>query len=137
MNLSDLVGYEVVGMAYPGGGENNDDRTARIIKEHTGIKYARALACNLEFGKQENLFRFQGTCCHHAQWEEFFELGRKFLELETEEPAIFYVWGHSYELDIFPERWAVFEEFCKMISGHKECFYGTNKEVLLTEWWSK
>ena len=24
-----------------------------------------------------------------------------------------------------------FEEFCKMMSGHKDIFYGTNKEVLL------
>lgn len=137
LNLSNLVGYEVVGMAYPCGGENNDDRTAKIIKEHTGVKYARALACTLDFKRQENLFRFKGTCQHHGQWKEMFELGEKFLQLETEEPAVFYIWGHSYEFDAIPERWAMFEEFCKMMSGRNDCFYGTNKEVLLMDWWQK
>lgn len=32
VNLSELVGYEVEGMAYPGGGKNCDDRVAGIIK---------------------------------------------------------------------------------------------------------
>ena len=39
--LSELVGYEVVGMAYPCG--PNDDRCASIIREHTGVKYARTV----------------------------------------------------------------------------------------------
>ena len=39
-NLSRLCGYEVVGMAYPCGGVNNDERVAQIIKNNTGIKYA-------------------------------------------------------------------------------------------------
>ena len=38
LNLSELCGYEVVGMAYPCGGVNNDDRVAEIIHEHTGVK---------------------------------------------------------------------------------------------------
>ena len=38
LNLSELVGYEVVGMAYPCGGINNDDRVADIIKKNTGGK---------------------------------------------------------------------------------------------------
>ena len=33
VNLSELVGYEVEGMAYPGGGKNCDDRVAGIIKK--------------------------------------------------------------------------------------------------------
>ena len=35
LNLSELAGYEVVGMAYPCGGINNDDRVAEIIKQNT------------------------------------------------------------------------------------------------------
>ena len=42
-NLSALCGYEVVGMAYPCGGVNNDERVANIIRENTGIKYARTI----------------------------------------------------------------------------------------------
>ena len=130
-NLSALVGYEVVGMAYPCGGKNNDDRTARIIRESTGVKYARALETNGAFSLQENLFRFQGTCYHHAEWERMHALADEFLALESDEPQIFYIWGHAYEFDIYPERWALFEEFLKKIGGREDIFYGTNKEVLL------
>ena len=41
--LSNYCGYEVVGMAYPCGGENNNARVAKIIQERTGIKYARTI----------------------------------------------------------------------------------------------
>ena len=132
INLSELVGYEVVGMAYPCGGQNNDDRTAKIIKERTGVKYARALETNGSFDTQKNLFRFQATCYHHKEWEKMFELGEKFLNLKTDKPQIFYIWGHAYEFDIYPERWVIFEEFLRMMSGKEDIFYGTNKEVLLS-----
>ncbi len=53
LRLSELAGYEVVGMAYPCGGINNDDRVAEIIRTHTGIQYARTItACN-SFGLQK------------------------------------------------------------------------------------
>lgn len=129
--LSALVGYEVVGMAYPCGGKNNDDRTARIIKEHTGVKYARALETNGSFDLQKNLFRFQGTCYHHAEWEKMHALADSFLSIKSEEPQLFYIWGHAYEFDIFPERWALFEDFLRRISGRADIFYGTNKDVFL------
>lgn len=128
LNLSELVGYEVVGMAYPCGGANNDDRTAKIIKEHTGVQYARALETNLSFAHQENLYRFQGTIYHHEQWDRLFEMGERFLKAEQ---GLFYIWGHAYEFDIFPERWHIFEEFCQMIGGKEDIFYGTNRQVLL------
>ena len=47
--LSILAGYEVCGMAYPGGGINNDDRVAEIIKRNTGVKYARTIASTDSF----------------------------------------------------------------------------------------
>ena len=46
LNLSELVEYEVVGMAYPCGGVNNDDRVAGIIKKNTGVKYSRTITTN-------------------------------------------------------------------------------------------
>ena len=133
LNLSDLVGYEVVGMAYPGGGPNNDDRTAEIIKNNTGVKYARAIETNLSFKPQKNLYRFQGTLYHHVQWDLLFDTAEKFLNLNDGSPAVFYIWGHAYEFDIYPERWEIFERFCKMVSGKPDVFYGTNKEVLLAK----
>ena len=58
-----------------------------------------------------------------------FELGEKFLKLETETPQIMYIWGHAYEFDVYPERWQQFEQFCEMMSKRSDIFYGTNKQV--------
>ena len=131
--LSDLVGYEVVGMAYPGDGKNpsNDDRVVDLIKNHTGIKYARITAPTKDFDGCEDLLRYRPTLSFHVHWNELFEFGKRFAELETDTPKVFYIWGHAYEFDIYPERWALFEEFCRQISGKDDIFYGTNKEVLL------
>lgn len=130
IKLSELVGYEVEGMAYPCGGKNCDERVASIIKNNTPIKYARTVATTKSFEPFEDLYQFQGSLYHHEEWDLLFDMGRKFLELESDTPKIFYIWGHSYEFDIYPDRWTQFEEFCKMMSNRSDIFYGTNKEIL-------
>jgi len=130
LNLSELVGYEVLGMAYPGGGVNCDDRVAAIIKNGTPIKYARTVGVTHGFEPYPDLMQYKGSVYHHENWDEMFELGRKFIELKADTPQVFYIWGHAYEFDIWPERWAMFEEFCKMMSGRDDIFYGTNIEIL-------
>ena len=130
LNLSDLVGYEVVGMAYPCGGVNNDDRVAKIIKEHTGVRYSRTTTTNNSFAVQDNLYRFNPTSYHH-DFDSMIALAEKLIQMEPEEKQIFYIWGHSYEQDCASDYWVRLEEFFKLISGHKDIFYGTNAEVLL------
>ena len=130
LNLSDLAGYEVVGMAYPCGGVNNDDRVAQLIKEHTGVKYSRTITSVHNFDLQENLYRFNPSV-YHLHMDKMMELARQFVELKPEEPKIFYIWGHSYEMDYDDSYWSQMDEFCKLLSGREDIFYGTNKEVLL------
>ena len=130
LNLSQLAGYEVIGMAYPCGGINNDDRVAKIIKENTGVKYCRTITSNNSFDIQENLFRFNPTV-YHLDMEDMIRLGQEFIELKSETPKIFYIWGHSYEMDYENDYWVKLEDFFKLISGKDDIFYGTNKEVLL------
>lgn len=127
-NLEKLVGYEICGMAYPGNGENSD-HVAEIIKNHTKIKYARTTTPTFNFDLQENLYQFNPTV-HHDDWENLFKLGEEFINLKPDEPKLFYIWGHSFEFDIFDE-WGKFEEFLKLISFKDDIFYGTNKELLL------
>ena len=128
LRLSELAGYEVVGFAYPCGGANYDSRVSGIIREKTGIKYCRTIVSSHSFDLQENLFEFKPTVSHHSEFGEMLELGRRFVELKTDTPKLFYIWGHSYEFDIF-NRWGEFEEFCRLISGREDIFYGTNREV--------
>ena len=130
LNLSDLAGYEVVGMAYPCGGVNNDDRVAGIIKRNTGIKYCRTIATNESFDVQDDLFRFDPTL-FHLNFDRMMELGQRFVDMQADKPQIFYVWGHSFEMDYGPDLWIRLEEFFKLISGKDDIFYGTNREVLL------
>lgn len=131
LELSELAGYEVIGMAYPGGGVNFDERVADIIRKNTGVKYARTTVPTYNFDLQKDLFVFKPTIHHHNNWEKLYELGQQFVELEEKEDQIFYIWGHTFEFDIDPESWNRMEEFFKIISGKDDIFYGTNKEVLL------
>jgi len=130
LKLSELCGYEVRGFAYPGGGINNDDRVAKIIKRTTGVKYCRTTTSTHSFDPQDNLYRFNPTVYHHREFDELFRLGEEFLKLKTDKPAVFYIWGHAYEFDI-ADTWGRFEEFLQMICRKNDIFYGTNSEVLL------
>ena len=128
INLSDLCGYEVVGMAYPCGGFCYDQRVIDLIRRNTGVKYARAASFsgNFEF-PTELLEIYPSVGCH---LDKMFELGEKFLKLEADSPQIFYVCGHSFEFDIHNE-WARFEDFLQMMSGRSDIRYCTNKEAFL------
>lgn len=118
-------------MAYPCGGINCEDRVAELIKNNTVIKYARTITVTESFEPYEDLYQYKATLYHHEDWDKLFEFGKKFLEEDSDTPKVFYIWGHAYEFDIYPERWELFEEFCKMMSGHNDIFYGTNRELLV------
>ncbi len=128
-NLEALSGYSVIGMAYPCGGINNNDRVAKIVGE-CGIKYSRTITSTHNFELQNNILRFNPTV-HFSDYNKLNELAEKFLALETEEDKIFYIWGHSYEMDIPYISWKQFEQFCKKVSNKADIFYGTNREILL------
>ena len=126
--LSLIFGREIVGMAYPCGGANHDARVENLVKEQTGCSYARTIESSGNFALPEDPYAWKPTV-YYIDTDEMFELGKQFLALETDEPMLFYIWGHSYELDAW-DFWDRFEEFCKMMSGKDDIFYGTNREVL-------
>ena len=128
--LSDLAGYAVVGMAYPGGGVNHSDHIAELIRKNTGIRYARTNISTHAFTRPENPLLFHPSVYHIMELDKLFALGEQFLAMDAATPQVFCVWGHSYEFDI-ADTWGKFEEFCQMISNRDDIFYGTNKEVLL------
>ena len=125
-NLTALCGYEVIGMAYPCGGVNNNDHVAEIIREKTGVQYSRTITSTYSFEPQENLYRFNPTV--HVIDPRCEEVCKAFLDAKYDSPKLLYIWGHSYEFD-FDNSWDRFEAICKLISGHEDVFYGTNREV--------
>ena len=128
--LQELCGYDIVGMAYPCGGVNNDDRVAEIIRVNTPIRYARTITSTHNFDLQDNLLRFNPTV-YYSEEGVAEKLIDEFLAKETNEPQLFYLWGHTYEFDRNGGNWERFENICKMLAGKADVFYGTNKEVLL------
>jgi peptidoglycan/xylan/chitin deacetylase (PgdA/CDA1 family) len=130
-NLSELCGYEVVGMAYPGGGVNHDERVAEIIRRNTGVRYARTIISTHSFNEQTELHRFHPSVYYIEDCLE--EMVDRFLALETDEPRLLYIWGHSYEMDAEYISWEKFEDICRKLAGRADIFYGTNREVLLGE----
>lgn len=132
LNLSELVGYEVVGMAYPCGGVNNDERVAEILRNHTGVRYSRTITSTHCYDLQENLYRFNPSV-YHLEMDKMLEMAREFVELQPEEPKIFYIWGHAYEMDYDNTYWSRLEEVFRILSHREDTFYGTNREVLLGE----
>ena len=130
-NLSELCGYEVIGMAYPCGGVNNDERVAKIIKENTGVKFSRTITANYQFDKQSYLYRFNPTI--HFIDESIDYVIDRFLEDKAETPQLFYIWGHAYEMDCDLFSWERFEKICQKLSNKEGVFYGTNRQVLLGE----
>ena len=128
IRLSELLGYEVVGHAYPMG--DCDRRVADLLRDHTGVKYARTVTSTHNFDIQTDMHLFNPTVYHHREMDEMFRLGEEFLSLKTDEPKLFYIWGHAYEFDIHND-WKRFEEFLEMISGRDDIFYGTNEQCIL------
>ena len=127
--LEKLVEYPIVGMAYPGGA--NDDRVAEIIGKNSPILYSRTVKSTHSFTVQkENLLRYDPTVYYI---EDCFEdIVDEFLAIrDPKEPQLLYIWGHSYEMDAECISWEKFERICKKLSGHADVFYGTNQEVLL------
>ena len=127
--LDRLVGYEVVGMAYPGGGINNDERVADVIRKNTGIRYARTIESTYSFDLPTDLIRFRPTVYYIEDC--LFDVAEKFLKTESDKPQLLYIWGHSYEMDAGFISWERFEDLCRMLSGKDDIFYGTNAQVLL------
>lgn len=130
--LSEICGYNVVGLAYPCGGVNCDDRVANLIKNHTGIKYARTIGASYSFDLPKDEFQFVATA--HFDDPRIEELAQEFVELKTDSPKLFYVYGHTYAMDFNDKiSWQRFENLCKIIANKQDIFYGTNAQVLLDE----
>lgn len=126
--LSALVGCSVDGMAYPMGTGAMNEHVVRLIRENTGVRYARTTTSTYDFGLPQDLLQLNPTC-RHGEKDKMLELAGEFLAMQPQQPQLFYIWGHSYEFDR-DDDWEWFEAFCALVSGRDDIFYGTNREVL-------
>ena len=123
-NIEKFYGKRPVGFAYAFGGYDDDAISA--LKEY-GIRYARTVEDSHAFGMPVDLMRLAPTC--HYRDKKLMQLAESFVGMQGEEPALFYVWGHSYELELH-EEWEMLETFFSYISDREDIYYGTNIECL-------
>lgn len=126
--LSELAGYEVTGFAYPCGGINSNRVVADIIKNNTGVNFARTIVHSYSFDLPKDLFLLKPTASLTKDKEKLLDLCHQFLDSNPDSPKLFYIWGHSYELDI-DDSWSYFEEVCKLLGGRDDILYCTNTEA--------
>lgn len=123
--LSEMFNCKIVGGAYPYGYYN--DEVVKTLEKY-GIKYYRTVESTGSFDFQTDLMRFKPTCHHNDP--KLFKYAEQFINAESENPMIFYVWGHSYEFD-GDDNWDRIEKLCKMLSGKSDILCCTNSEALL------
>ncbi|MBQ8552525.1 MAG: hypothetical protein IJ428_06905 [Clostridia bacterium] len=57
---------------------------AEIIKNNTPIKYVRTIGVTESVEPYGDMYRYKGTIYHHRDWDNLFELGKRFLEPKTD-----------------------------------------------------
>ena len=114
-NIKRIFGVNVTGMAYPGGSPDTwNDNVIRTILANTPIRYSRTGASTNSFDLPEYFMEWNGTCSISSP--DLLPLADKFIALEPTSDALFYVWGHSFELDINRTISENFEKLCRKMS---------------------
>lgn len=90
-NLEAFYEQKIAGFVFPFG--TYDESAFRILKE-CGIQYARTPKDTHGFALQSDLLRFKPSF-HHADSDIMSGIDR-FLNMDTDEPQLLYIWGHSY-----------------------------------------
>jgi len=122
--LSRLLGRDVRGHAYPFGARN-----ATVIKVlgELGIAYARTADQTRDFRLPADLLAWNPSCHHSAAGE----LAEAFLVLPDQSLALFFIYGHSWELDSGEptNSWAYMEALMQRLGGRGDIWYATALEV--------
>ena len=127
--LEALAGVPVEGSAYPCGTHSKGPEADTALRA-AGIVHARVVERRVDFAVPEDFLDWHPTTHHRAEDAE--ALADRFLDAPTDpaaaEPALFYVWGHSFELGS-EEDWARLEALCAKFDGRDDVWRATNLEV--------
>ncbi len=121
--LESVFGCIVKGNAYPYGAYS--DSVVEAMKK-CGIVYARTTRTTERFDIPTDWLRLHPTCHHNNP--RVFELCDKFIEMKNEAPQLFYLWGHSFELEK-DNNWDRIEQISEKISGKSDIWYANNMEI--------
>ena len=125
INLKNIFGTEIYGMAYPFGTFN--DAVIEVVR-NCNLRYARGVKSTYSFDIPQDLLAYLPTMHHNDP--ALMELAETFIALKPTKPSVFYLWGHSYEFAV-DNNWQVIEDFCRLVSGKDDIYYATNSQALL------
>ena len=112
------------GLAYAYGAVDN--KTVDTLRA-LGFVYARTTLSTESFSLPSEWLRLNPTAHHNNP--RLMELAKRFAETDTgRHPAMFYLWGHTYEFDD-NKNWNVIEEFCEYMGGREDIWYASNTEI--------
>ncbi len=125
-NLEKVFGGTVRGLAYPHSAF--DEETIQILK-NCGIKYARTVQCNPNFGLPTDWYRWNPSCTDLDP--KLLDICDKFLDLEIlfNQSYVFSVYGHAHFLDDEEGRWERVEAMYQKISESDDIWCATNIEI--------
>lgn len=133
--IEEVFGRDASGFAWPYGAPTGREDYNELVEQlrQMGVKYARPTATNTDFALPTDWLDWRATC-HHDQANNFVD---EFLSMPNDgELKLFYVWGHTYELDEThkPEettkmRWDDMEAFCAKFEGRTDVWKATNMEI--------
>ena len=122
-SLGKTFGLEnIKGSAYPYGTYSLE--TLEVLNE-LNIKYSRTTRSISNFNLPFNFLLWNPTT--HYLNERVNLLTQKF-KTTNEELALYYLWGHSYELAVH-NKFDKFESLCKELSNIQDAYFATNIEI--------
>ena len=124
VRLSELTGYPVYGMAYPGASPNYDRLVKETLRQFTDIRFARTIDATYDFRFPQDFLAWDPTS--HILDERTEDLIGQFAMLHGD--GLLYLWGHSYEFDC-AGQWDRVEKILAMLSKMKDAQSVTNMQV--------
>ena len=126
INLERATGGLVRGFALPNGSYNRD--TLDCLKL-CGFVYSRTTKATKAFGLPADFLEWHPTC--HQLDPALDDLCEAFdAGLDKRRSAkLFYVWGHSYEMDSDRWSWDKLNAFFDKVSGRDDVWYATNMQI--------
>lgn len=123
--LEALTGRLVRMFAYPYGTFNRD---VKQILGLSGYQGARTVRSTHAFSIPEDFLEWDPTCHHNDP--ELMHLAEQFCTGNSSGPALFFLWGHTYEFD-GNENWDVMEKFLEYVSAYRQMvWFASNTEIL-------
>ncbi len=116
-NIAKLTGYAPVGLAWPGGDTEWNERNVRAILAGTNIRYGSCTTRTGDFSLPTYFMQWQPTCGFSDG--DCLALLDRFIAAEPTEDMLFFVWSHGYELDLY-HSWDKFETMIATIAAAAE-----------------